>query len=135
LRWTRNAIKIHLNPFEVSEMSNTGEELVVLSKRDCDALLARAGDDDAEDRMTLLLAAEALAEEPLPDTASSAILGGDSVLKALRTWRGMTQAELARRAGINQGYLSELESLSKSGSAETLERLSGELDVPRSWLC
>jgi hypothetical protein len=43
-----------------------GEELVVLSGRDYDALLARLGDEDAEDRMTLILAAEARADAPLP---------------------------------------------------------------------
>ncbi len=116
-------------------ITETGDELVVLSKRDYDALLARAGDEDAEDRMTLLLAAESRAHEPLPESVSSAVLGGDSVLKALRTWRGLTQADLAKRAGINQGYLSELENLSKSGSSETLERLASELAIPKGWLC
>ena len=115
-------------------ITETGEKLVVLSKRDYDALLARTCDEDAEDRMTLLLAAGARAEEPLPESASSAILGGDSVLKALRAWRAVTQAELAKRAGINQGYLSELENLSKSGSVETRERLAAELAVPCGWL-
>ena len=116
-------------------ITETGEELVVLSKRDYDALLARGGDEEAEDRMTLLLAAEARAEEPLPESVSAAILGGDSMLKALRGWRGLTQAELARRAGVNQGYLSELENLAKAGSAETLSKLADELDIPHGWLC
>jgi hypothetical protein len=39
-------------------------------RRDHDALLARAGDADAEDRMTLIVAAEA----PLPESVSAAIL-------------------------------------------------------------
>lgn len=65
--------------------TDTGDELVVLSRRDYDALLARAGDEDAEDRMTLILAAEARAEQPLPEPVSAAILRGDSILKALRT--------------------------------------------------
>ncbi len=73
-------------------ITETGEELVVLSKRDYDALLVRAGDEDAEYRMTLLMAAEARAEEPLPESVCSAILAGDSVLIALRNWRGMTQS-------------------------------------------
>jgi hypothetical protein len=64
--------------------TENGDELVVLSRRDYDVLLARAGDEDAEDRMTLIIAAEARSERPLPETVSSAILGGDSILKALR---------------------------------------------------
>ena len=36
----------------------SGDELVVLSRRDYDALMAQLGDEEAEDRMTLLIAVE-----------------------------------------------------------------------------
>ena len=36
----------------------SGEELVVLTRRDYIALLARAGDEDAEDAMTIIIAEE-----------------------------------------------------------------------------
>jgi len=114
--------------------TESGEELVVLSRRDYDALLARLGDEEAEDRMTLILAAEARAEAPLPEFVSAAILKGDSVLKALRNWRGLTQVQLAEAAGIGQGFLSELEARMKTGSAETLTKLAQRLDVPLGWL-
>ena len=114
--------------------TESGEELVVLSRRDYDALLARSGDEEAEDRMTLILAAEARAEAPLPELVSTAILKGDSVLKALRNWRGLTQVQLAEAAGIGQGFLSELEARMKAGSAETLTKLAQRLDVPAGWL-
>ena len=39
--------------------TDSGEELVVLSRREYDALLAQLGDEEAEDRMTMLLADEA----------------------------------------------------------------------------
>ena len=35
-----------------------GEELVVLSRREYDSLLARLGDEEAEDRMTMRIADE-----------------------------------------------------------------------------
>jgi hypothetical protein len=38
--------------------TDAGEELVVLTRREYDALLARLGDEEAEDRMTVLLADE-----------------------------------------------------------------------------
>ncbi len=38
-----------------------GENLVVLTERDDPALLARAGDEDAEDRMTVIINDEARA--------------------------------------------------------------------------
>jgi DNA-binding XRE family transcriptional regulator len=114
--------------------TESGEELVVLSRRDYDALLARLGDEAAEDRMTLILAAEARAEAPLPEPVSASILKGDGILKALRNWRGLTQVQLAEAAGIGQGYLSELEARAKTGSAETLAKLAQRLDVPAGWL-
>jgi hypothetical protein len=50
--------------------TENGDELVVLSRRDCDVLLERAGDEDAEDRMTLIIAGEARGERPLPEAVS-----------------------------------------------------------------
>jgi len=113
--------------------TESGEELVVLSRRDYDALLARLGEEEAEDRMTLILAAEARAEAPLPETVSTAILNGDGLLKALRAWRGMTQVQIDA-AGIGQGYLSELEGRAKTGSPDTLAKLAQALDVPPGWV-
>ncbi len=114
--------------------TESGEELVVLSRRDYDALLARVGDEEAEDRMTLLLAAEARAEAPLPEPVSAAVLRGEGLLRALRLWRGMTQVQLAEAADIGQSYLSELESRAKTPSAETSARLARALDAPVGWL-
>ena len=114
--------------------TDSGEELVVMPRRDYDALLARLGDDDAEDRMTLLIAAEARGDKPLPAAVSAAILSGDSVLRALRNWRAMTQAELAKGTGLTQGYLSEIEARAKTGAPETLAKIAQVLKVPPGWL-
>ncbi len=38
--------------------TEAGEELVVLSRREYDSLLARLGDEEAEDRMTMRIAEE-----------------------------------------------------------------------------
>lgn len=114
--------------------TESGDELVVLSRRGYDALLARCGDEDAEDRMSLILAPEGRAEAPLPEAVSAAILKSDSVLKALRKWRGLTQVQLADAAGIGQGFFSELEARMKTGSAETFAKLAQRLEVPVGWL-
>lgn len=42
----------------------------------------------------------------------------------------MTQVELARRAGINQGYLSEIERDSRRPSRQTVSALAVALDLP-----
>jgi transcriptional regulator with XRE-family HTH domain len=60
----------------------------------------------------------------------------DSLLRALRNSAGLTQSELASRAGIGQGYLSEIETVGseKSPSAETLIALAKALGVEPDWL-
>ncbi len=114
--------------------TESGETLVVINRRDYDALLARAGDEDAEDRMTLLIAAEARGEQPLPEPVSAAVLAGDSLLKAVRRWRGLTQVDLASATGLTQSYLSEIESGAKSGTPDTIAKLADALEVPGRWL-
>jgi len=47
---------------------------------------------------------------------SAAILKRDSVLKALRNWRGSTQVQRAQAAGVARGFLSEPASSMKTGS-------------------
>ena len=114
--------------------TESGEELIVHNRREYDALLARAGDEDAEDRMTILLAAEARAETPLPAPVSELILNGHSTLKALRVWRGVTQSDLAAKSTVNQGFISEIENGAKAGAKETLQKIALALDVPEGWL-
>jgi hypothetical protein len=46
--------------------------------------------------------ADLIAVEPLPVDISMAILRGESRLRAVRKWRGLTQSELAGRAGLTQ---------------------------------
>lgn len=115
-----------------------GEELVVLPRAEYDALLARL-DDAAEDEDDARIYDERKAElatggAVLPPEASSAMLRGDSRLKALRGWRGLTQLQLSAQTGVGQGYLSDLESGRRAGTPETLEKLAQALQVPVEWL-
>ena len=118
--------------------TEAGEELVVLARKDYDALLA-ALDEAAEDAADVAMYDKCKAElltDPdglLPGDVSMAILRGDSLLKALRNARGMSQVDLAARAGIAQGYLSDLENKRKTGTADTLERLAKALAAPVKW--
>ena len=115
-----------------------GEELVVLPRADYEALLQRA-DDEAENAADLAIYDARKAELAagggvLPPAVSAAILRGDSRLKAIRHWRGMTQMQLEFKTGIGQGYLSDLESGRRSGTWETIAKLAQALDVPVAWL-
>lgn len=50
-------------------------------------------------------------------------------LKVLRRRRGLTQTELAARAGISRGYLSRLEIARQDPSLSVLEKLATALGV------
>jgi DNA-binding XRE family transcriptional regulator len=57
-------------------------------------------------------------------------LAGESPLKLWREQRGLTQQELASRAGISKPYLSQLESGKRTGTVETLAAIARALEVP-----
>ena len=116
-----------------------GEELVVLTRAEYDALVAAAEpyDEDADDvaifdeRMAELATS---GDARLPPQVTSAMLRGDSLLKALRNWRDITQMELSFRTNLSQNYISELESGRRKGTKETLALIADKLNVDKSWL-
>lgn len=119
--------------------SPSGEEMVVISRAEYEALREAAAFDEDEADVALYDARKAEIEAErggalLPPVVSAAMLRGDSLLRALRGWRGLTQIELAEKAGIGQGYLSDLESGRKSGAPETMRRLAEALDIPAHWV-
>jgi len=116
----------------------SGEELVVLTKAEYEALLhGFVGDDEDAEDVAIYDARKADMEgsgEVLPTEVSVAILRGDSRLKAIRNWRDVTQMEIATQTNIGQGYLSDLESGRRKGTPETLKLLAEFLDVPVKWI-
>jgi len=114
-----------------------GEEMVVIPKAEYEALL-KAADDALEDAADAAIydarKAELAMAEPFPAELSMAILRGDSRLKALRKWRGLTQNELAEKVGVTQGFLSDLEARRRTPSAETIAKLGEALAVPLEWI-
>ena len=117
--------------------SPAGEEMVVLPKAEYEALLQQLEDaeEDADDRAIYdVRKAELGAAPPLPSAVSSAILRGDSLLKALREWKGMTQSNLAKASGIGQGYLSDMENGKRTPPKEALVRIAKILQLPDGWL-
>ena len=58
-------------------------------------------------------------------------LGGDKLIKTLRERRGWSQSELARKAGIRQGVLSDIESgKTKHPRVDTIAAIAQALGVP-----
>ena len=115
----------------------SGEEMVVIPRREYERLIAAAHDEDADDvaiydARKVELAGDADALPPAP--VSAAMLRGDSRFKALRRWRGLSPSALAAKAGVGQGYLSDIENRRRTGAPETLQRLAQALDVPVKWV-
>mgnify|MGYP005846945311 CR=1 FL=1 len=52
-----------------------------------------------------------------------------SPIRPTRKWRGLTQDDLAKKAGTSQGYLSELETGKKTGDVARLRAIADGLDV------
>jgi DNA-binding XRE family transcriptional regulator len=121
--------------------TEAGERLVVLTERDYDVLLARTGDEDAEDRMTVRIAEEvkrALAsgeEITLPGSFVEAVAsGGGKPLRSVRKHRGLSREQVAAAAGITRGRYDEVERGAKAPGDEVLDRIADALQVERAWL-
>ena len=111
-----------------------GEEMAVLARADYEELVARAEDFD-EDAADIAMYDACKAENSplLPPEVPAFMLRGDSLLRAVRKWRGVTQMEIEFKTGLSQGYLSDLETGRKKGTPETLAKLTAELEVPAAW--
>jgi mRNA interferase RelE/StbE len=74
-------------------------------------------------------AAKAEAGEGMPLAVFSRIISGENPVTVIREWRGLTQAELARRADLHRVQLHDVEAGKSRGSVETLKAIAVALDV------
>lgn len=90
--------------------------------------------EDAEDAADIAAAKRVLEherlEDGLPMALAKRLLDGENPVRIWREHRGLKAIELARKAGIAQGYLSEIERAKKQPSARALKALGKALDVP-----
>jgi len=105
--------------------------MVILSKADYDHLV-----ELAEDAMDIAETNEILArirsgeEEVFPDTLTKRLLLSDeNPVRVMRTYRGLTTAALAKKAGISRPYLTMIESGRRTGTADVMKRLAKALAI------
>jgi DNA-binding XRE family transcriptional regulator len=67
--------------------------------------------------------------EGMPMPVLRRIIDGESPVKVIREWRGLTQAGLARRAGLHRVQLHDIETGKSRGSVDTLKAIAVALDV------
>ncbi len=68
-------------------------------------------------------------EELIPSEVTYAILDGENPIRVWRKHRGLTQQQVAAKAGISKPYLSQLESGQRKGTTEVLIAIAKVLNV------
>ncbi len=120
-----NAVKI------LSETQDT----VTVSRGDWTQLLSEL--EDAQDRAAVVgrrrheaaTGKKAARRDYLTAPEARRLLDGESPVKVWREKRGRSQRELATAAGMSAGYLADIETGRKPGSAAALARLAKALQV------
>jgi DNA-binding XRE family transcriptional regulator len=64
-----------------------------------------------------------------PEILDTLAAGQETPVRILRKFRGLTQAELADKAGLSRPYLTEIESGKKNGSVRAMKAIAQALDV------
>lgn len=109
-------------------------EVAILPRKHYEALVAKAAEAD-EDAGTARLVARArgaiAAGAPLlPKHIVDRLANGENPVRALREWRDVTQLYLAFKTGLSQGYISDVETGRRKGTAAALRRIADTLKVP-----
>src|SRR3990172_1839383 len=84
---------------------------------------------DILDYDAAVLAIERGEDELIPAEVVYAILDGENPIKVWREYRGLTQQQLADKAGISKPYLSQIETGKRTGTTEILSAIAKSLDV------
>jgi hypothetical protein len=68
-------------------------------------------------------------EETVPDAVLGRLIDGENPLTVWREHRGMTLRALADAAGLDPGYLSQLENRKRAGPVATMKKLAAALKL------
>lgn len=104
----------------------SGETLVVMPLADYEELLD-AADIAAADK--IMADIEAGRSELVPASVVDRIIDGENRIRVWREHRGLSATDLATKAEISAGYLSELETGKKTGTVETLKKIATVLNL------
>jgi len=105
-------------------------EMVTIPREEYERL--RAAAEDLADLQSYDRAKETLAggaDELIPADYANRLLEGENPLRVYRDLRGLTQAMLAEKAGINRVTVAEIETGRKQGSVTSLRAIAAALDV------
>jgi mRNA interferase RelE/StbE len=100
--------------------------MVTIPRAEYDRLVA---DSETLADLAAYDAVRAEAGEGMPLAVFYRIVSGENPVKVIREWRGLAQAELARRADLHRVQLHDIETGKSRGSVETLKAIAVALDV------
>ena len=105
-------------------------EWAVLPYEEYLALLEQAEElEDIRDYDAAKAALERGEDELIPGEVVYAILDGENPIKVWREYRGLTQQQLADKAGISKPYLSQIETGKRKGATDILSAIAKALNV------
>ena len=108
-----------------------GDDIVILSRKEYDRLVVAAHGDaaDVETLRRSIARVKSGEEHTLTSAEVDDLLAAKTPLAFYRKRAGLTQAALAQRAGIAQGFLSEIEAGRKHGDVQTLRKIADVLKI------
>src|SRR5712691_4249835 len=68
-------------------------------------------------------------QETVPHELVRRLLAGESPVRVWREHRGRSLRQLAERAGVGAGYLSQIENGARKGTVKTMKKIAAALDV------
>jgi transcriptional regulator with XRE-family HTH domain len=109
-----------------------GDEIVILSRAEYDALTFGRRDEDTADAAranNILADIERGTETLLTSEQVSQLLEAKTPLAFWRKYRGVTQQALSKSVGVAQGFISEIENGAKTGDVQTLAVIAKALEI------
>lgn len=109
-------------------------EVAILPRKEYEALVAKAAEAD-EDKGTARLVrrardAVAAGAPLLPKDVVDRLAKGDNPVRVLREWRDKPQEYISSKTGLSQGYISDVETGRRNGTAAALRLIADVLKVP-----
>ncbi len=115
----------------VQFITTPGARLAVIPEEEYRRLVAAF--EDAQDAATIdeyrRKKAAGEAGEAVPMEMMKRLLDGESPVRVYREHRGMTAVQLAGKAGLSQGFISQIENGRREGSVQVLKSIAEALGV------
>lgn len=109
-----------------------GDDIVILSRAEYDALTTGRGAEDRTDAAhanRILDDLESGAETLLTSEQADRLLEAKTPLSFWRRHRGVTQEGLSKSIGVVQGFISQIENGTKTGDVQTLAAIARVLKI------